>query len=134
MTETEYKRQVYMDATRICTRYRAMKRQLVFLRREILHAGGGAADGMPRGSGTGDPTARKAARLITALSSLETKIQAIETAYNALPDEAAKRLIRKNVFDGIPITHVDVPMSESTCKRIREAYILQVAIELGLYW
>ena len=134
MTEKEFKKKACEDAYRICSRYLTMKRQLDFLRKEIIHGSAGPADGMPRGSGTGDPTARKAERLIVSLARVEEKIRAVEDALDALPDDEAKYLIRKNIFEGVPIKSVDVHMSESTCKRVREAYILRVAVNLGLYW
>lgn len=134
MTAREYRKQVYNDASMIATRYLTMKRQIRYLQDEIIHAQGGCADGMPRGSGTGDPTATKAERMIRSLTDVQRKVDAVEKAFAELRDEHERTLIRKNVFEGIPVTHIDVPISSRTCQRIRGQFIWHVALNLGMYW
>lgn len=91
----------------------------------------GPGDGMPRGGGNGDPTAAKAAKLVARLGEVDRKIHALQAAMDLMPDEDARVLIRKNLYDHIPLQHIPVNMSERTAKRTRSMYIRLVAEYMG---
>ena len=86
---------------------------------------------MPRGGGNGDPTAAKAEKLIARLAEVDRKIDAMQKALDALPDEESRVLVRKNLFDHLPMQYIPVSMSERTMKRVRAQYIRLVAEYMG---
>lgn len=122
---------VYYRNTQLCKSYYKLKKRRKAQEREILYASSGPGDGMPHGSGTGDPTAQKAEKLLRLLAETDRQITAVEKAYNALPDLTARELIRLNLFDGVPMHHIPLPISESTMKRIRADFVRQVAENMG---
>ncbi len=97
---------------------------------EMILQGSPAADGQPKGSGTGNPTARKAERLIVVKERNDQKIRAIEKALYRMGDKCAQDVIRKNLFEGVRMAHIDLPVSIPTMKRYRSKYILYLAQEL----
>ena len=98
---------------------------------EIILFGSPTADGQPKVSGAGDPTARKAERLLAVKERNDQKIRAIEKAFYRMRDKCAQDVIRKNLFEGVRMAHIDLPVSIPTMKRYRSKYILYLAQELG---
>lgn len=85
----------------------------------------------PPGGALGNPTARKAERLIARKEQNERKIRAIERAWNGLPDETERELIERNIFQRIPMNWIDLPMSERSMQRVRRWFLRRLAEELG---
>lgn len=122
---------MYQRNARLAKCYYFWQKQRREIERDILLASAGPGDGMPRGNSTGDPTAAKAGKLIALLGEADKKIRALETAMDRMPDEESRTLIRKNLYDHIPLQYIPVNMSERTMKRIRALYIRLVAEEMG---
>ncbi|HIX12760.1 MAG TPA: hypothetical protein H9985_03950 [Candidatus Anaerofilum faecale] len=121
---------IYRQCVAIAKSYYAMLRRRKEQEEEVLH-GSAPPDGQPHGSGVGDPTARKAERLIAARQRNEQKIRAVEQAWARMDDDTAREFIRQNVFEGVPMQYIDLPMSISTMKRMRSKFVCMVAEELG---
>lgn len=124
-------KEVYQRNARLAKCYYFWLKQRRDIERDILYASAGPGDGMPRGGGNGDPTAAKAEKLIARLGEVDRKIHALQEAMDAMPDEDARVLIRKNLYDHIPLQYIPVNMSESTMKRTRALYIRLVAEKMG---
>ena len=98
---------------------------------EIILHGSSCNDGQPKAQGTGDPTARKAERLIAAKERNDWKIRAVEQAWSRMEDQTARDFVKFNLFEGLQMQHIDLPMSIRTMKRTRSQFIRFVAEELG---
>lgn len=96
----------------------------------ILH-GSVCNDGQPRARGAGDPTGRKAERLVAAKERNDRKIRAVEQAWVRMVDETAREFVKKNLFENVQMQYIDLPMSIRTMKRTRAQFIRYVAEELG---
>ena len=121
---------IYRQCTAIAKSYYTMLKRRKEQEEIILH-GSPVNDGQPKSSGTGDPTARKAERLIAAKERNDWKIRAVEQAWCRMVDETAREFIKKNIFEGVRMQYIDLPMSVPTMKRIRSKFIRFVAEELG---
>lgn len=124
-------KEVYQRNARLAKCYYFWLKQRRDIERDILYASAGPWDGMPRGGGNGDPTAAKVEKLIARLEEVDKKIRALQEAMDAMPDEEARVLIRKNLYDHIPLQYIPVNMSESTMKRTRALYVCLVAEKMG---
>lgn len=122
---------MYQRNVRLAKCYYFWLRQRRDIQRDILYASAAPGDGMPRASGNGDPTAAKAEKLIARLAEVDRKIDAMQKALDALPDEESRVLVRKNLFDHLPMQYIPVSMSERTMKRVRAQYIRLVAEYMG---
>lgn len=121
---------IYRQCVAIAKSYYAMLQRRKEQEEEILH-GSAPPDGQPHGSGVGDPTGRKAERLIAARQRNEQKIRAVEQAWARMDDDTAREFIRQNVFEGVPMHYIALPISIRTMKRTRGLFIAYVAEELG---
>lgn len=121
---------IYRQCTAIAKSYYIMLRRRKE-QEEIILFGSPARDGQPKSSQVGDPTGRKAERLIAAKERNDRKIRAIERAWCRMADEPAREFIKKNLFEGVRMQYIDLPMSIPTMKRIRSAFIRCLAEELG---
>ena len=121
---------IYRQCTAIAKSYYAMLDRRKEAVEDALH-GTAPPDGQPHGPGTGDPTARKAERLIVARRRNEQKIRAVEQAWARMADDTAREFIRQNVFEGVPMHYIALPISIRTMKRTRGMFITYVAEELG---
>lgn len=121
---------IYRQCVAIAKSYYAMLRRRKEQEEEILY-GSSPPDGQPHGSGAGDPTARKAERLIMARRRNEQKIRAVEQAWARMADETAREFIKQNVFESVPMQYIGLPISLRTMKRTRGLFITYVAEELG---
>ena len=121
---------IYRQCVAIAKSYYAMLQRRKEQEEEILH-GSAPPDGQPHGSGVGDPTGRKAERLIAARQRNEQKIRAVEQAWARMDDDTAREFIRQNVFEGVPMQYIDLPVSIPTMKRMRSKFVCMVAEELG---
>lgn len=121
---------IYRQCVAISKSYYTMLRRRREQEEIILH-GSACNDGQPKAQGTGDPTARKAERLIAAKERNDWKIRAVEQAWCRMVDEPAREFVKKNIFEGIQMQHIDLPMSIRTMKRTRSQFIRYVAEELG---
>ncbi len=61
----------------------------------------------------------------------EEKINAIERALEAMTDRTKQEAIRLNLFEGVPIQSIDLPLSISSIKRARKTFIVKLAENLG---
>ena len=121
---------IYRQCVAIAKSYYTMLRRRREQEEIILH-GSPLHDGQPKAQGVGDPTARKAERLIAAKERNDWKIRAVEQAWCRMVDEPAREFVKKNIFEGIQMQHIDLPMSIRTMKRTRSQFIRYVAEELG---
>lgn len=121
---------IYRQCVAIAKSYYTMLRRRREQEEIILH-GSPLHDGQPKAQGVGDPTARKAERLIAAKERNEWKIRAVEQAWCRMVDETAREFVKKNIFEGIQMQYIDLPMSIRTMKRTRSQFIRYVAEELG---
>lgn len=123
-------KEIYSQCTALAKSYYAMLRRRKELEEQILY-GSLCNDGQPKGSGTGDPTARKAERLVIAKERNEWKIRAVEQAWCRMIDETEREFIKQNLFEQIPMQCIDLPMSMRSMKYAREKYINFLAEEMG---
>lgn len=123
-------KEIYSQCTALAKSYYAMLRRRKELEEQILY-GSPCNDGQPKGSGTGDPTARKAERLVVAKERNEWKIRAVEQAWCRMVDETDRELIKQNLFKQMPMHCIDLPMSVIDMKRTRKKYLTFLAEELG---
>lgn len=121
---------IYRQCVAIAKSYYTMLRRRREQEEIILH-GSPLHDGQPKAQGVGDPTARKAERLIAAKERNDWKIRAVEQAWCRIVDEPAREFVKKNIFEGIQMQYIDLPMSIRTMKRTRSQFIRYVAEELG---
>lgn len=121
---------IYRQCVAIAKSYYTMLRRRMEQEETILH-GSPLHDGQPKAQGVGDPTARKAERLIAAKERNDWKIRAVERAWRRMVDEPAREFVKKNIFEGIQMQYIDLPMSIRTMKRTRSQFIRYVAEELG---
>lgn len=121
---------IYCQCVTIAKSYYTMLRRRREQEEIILH-GSPLHDGQPKAQGVGDPTARKAERLIAAKERNDWKIRAVEQAWCRMVDEPAREFVKKNIFEGIQMQYIDLPMSIRTMKRTRSQFIRYVAEELG---
>lgn len=121
---------IYRQCTAIAKSYYTMLKRRKEQEEIILH-GSPVNDGQPKGTGTGNPTARKAERLIAAKERNDWKIKAVEQAWRRMADETAREFIRLNIFESVQMQYIDLPMSIRTMKRTRSQFIRFVAEELG---
>lgn len=121
---------IYRQCVAIAKSYYTMLRRRREQEEIILH-GSPLHDGQPKAQGVGDPTARKAERLIAAKERNDWKIRAVEQAWCRMVDETVREFIKKNIFEGTQMQYIDLPMSIRTMKRTRSQFIRYVAEELG---
>lgn len=121
---------IYRQCVAIAKSYYTMLRRRREQEEIILH-GSPMHDGQPKAQGVGDPTARKAERLIAAKERNDWKIRAVEQAWCRMVDEPAREFVKKNLFEGVRMQYIDLPMSIRTMKRTRSRFIRYVAEELG---
>lgn len=121
---------IYRQCVAISKSYYTMLRRRREQEEIILH-GSACNDGQPKAQGTGDPTARKAERLIAAKELNDWKIRAVEQALRRMEDQTARDFVKFNLFEGLQMQYIDLPMSIPTMKRLRSKFIRFVAEELG---
>lgn len=121
---------IYRQCVAISKSYYTMLRRRREQEEIILH-GSACNDGQPKAPGTGDPTARKAERLIAAKERNDWKIRAVEQAWSRMEDQTARDFVKFNLFEGLQMQYIDLPMSIRTMKRTRSLFIRYVAEELG---
>lgn len=121
---------IYRQCVAIAKSYYTMLRRRREQEEIILH-GSPMHDGQPKAHDVGDPTARKAERLIAAKERNDWKIRAVEQAWCRMVDEPAREFVKKNIFEGTQMQYIDLPMSIRTMKRTRSQFIRYVAEELG---
>lgn len=120
---------IYRQCVAIAKSYYTMLRRRREQEEIILH-GSPLHDGQPKAQGVGDPTARKAERLIAAKERNDLKIRAVEQAWRRMVDDPAQEFIKKNLFEGVRMQYIDLPMSIPTMKRLRSKFVRYVAEEL----
>lgn len=121
---------IYCQCVAIAKSYYTMLRRRREQEEIILH-GSACNDGQPKAQGTGDPTARKAERLIAAKERNDWKIRAVEQAWSRMEDQTARDFVKYNLFEGLQMRYIDLPMSIRTMTRTRSQFIRFVAEELG---
>lgn len=63
----------------------------------------------------------------------EWQIRAIEDAmHSAAKDESERIFIAKNLFEGVQMSYIPLPMSQSTMKRVRREFLDRLVENLGL--
>ena len=77
------------------------------------------------------PVSGAAARPSLAHERNSWKIRAVEQAWPRMPDDTAREFIQRNIFEGVRMRYIPLPLSVSTMKRLRRRFITYVAEELG---
>ena len=114
--------------------YRMLQRQKE-IEEEIIHETH-APDGQPRGSGMGDPTARKVEKILQRQRENDRKIRAVEQAWISFQDKRVRMFIKKNFFEGLLMREICIimpegtPMAEITMKRYRKKFLIRLAENL----
>ena len=121
---------IYRQCIVIAKNYYAMLQRRQELTEMILY-GSVLVDGQPKSNSTGNPTAQKAEKLIALQSRNDYKIKAVERAWARMPDMAARDFIKFNVFQGVQMHYINLPLSIRTMKRLRSQFIFYIAEELG---
>ena len=120
---------VYNRCVEVASAYYTLLRRRKEMEEEIIYQNNGP-NFQPAPSQPGNPTANKAERLILCLQENDRKIHAVEQAWHAMVDETARQVIRYNLFEGIPLKSVNLPMSERSMKRCRKLFLTRLAQEL----
>ena len=55
---------------------------------------------------------------------------AIKKCMDELPDDVSREMIKRNLFFQIPMNQINLPISESSMKRIRKKFLLRLAEEM----
>lgn len=130
MKEERIPADIYWQCVAVAKSYYTMIRRRQEMEEIILH-GSPVNDGQPKGSGTGNPTARKAEQLLAARERNDQKIRAVERAFFRMNDKCAQDFVRKNLFEGVRMHYINLPLSLATMKRYRSKFIQILAHELG---
>lgn len=126
----ELERDVYSRCLNIAKSYYTLIRRRKELETELVFFAAGRIDGMPRSTRQVNPTAEKAERILDRRQEIDRKIHAVERALDACTDTYDRQLIQKNLFEQVPLAHLDLPMSERTMKRRRKAFLVNLAENL----
>ena len=121
---------VYRNAVNISKSYYAMLRRRHEIEDEIISASH-APDGQPGGGGPGDPTGRKAERIIQRQAENERKIKAVEQAWDEFTEPYQREFIKLNLFENIRMDDINLPVSLRSMKRLRKKFLIQVAENLN---
>ena len=121
---------VYRNAVNISKSYYAMLRRRHEIEDEIISASH-APDGQPGGGGPGDPTGRKAERIIQRQAENERKIKAVEQAWDEFAEPYQREFIKLNLFENIRMDDINLPVSLRSMKRLRKKFLIQVAENLN---
>ena len=108
--------------------YRMLQRQRE-IEEEIIHETH-APDGQPRGSGTGDPTARKVEKILQRQRENDKKIRAVEQAWMRCDSDDEREFIKQNLFRYKQMQFINLPFSIITMKRYRKRFLIYLAEEL----
>lgn len=120
---------VYRLCVNIARSYYALLRRRREIENEIIFAGH-LPDGQPRGGGTSNETADKAERMILRKEECNRKIKAIEQALSECQDDCEREFIKLNLFDGVWIRNVNLPIADRTMKRYRKQFLVRLAENL----
>ena len=120
---------VYRMAVNVSKSYYAMLRRREEIEDEIIHASP-SPNGQPGGSGPGDPTGRKAEKIILRQQENERKIKAVEQAWAAFSEPYQREFIRLNLFENIRMDDINLPISLRSMKRLRHKFLINVAENL----
>ena len=60
----------------------------------------------------------------------DKKIKAVEQAWAACMDECEQELIKKNLFEHVPMAYINLPMSERSMRRARKRFLIRLAERL----
>jgi hypothetical protein len=121
---------VYRNAVNISKSYYAMLHRRHEIEDEIISASH-APDGQPGGGGPGDPTGRKAERIIQRQAENERKIKAVEQAWDEFTEPYQREFIKLNLFENIRMDDINLPVSLRSMKRLRKKFLIQVAENLN---
>ena len=121
---------IYRNAVNISKSYYAMLRRRHEIEDEIISASH-APDGQPGGGGPGDPTGRKAERIIQRQAENERKIKAVEQAWDEFTEPYQREFIKLNLFENIRMDDINLPVSLRSMKRLRKKFLIQVAENLN---
>ena len=121
---------VYRNAVNISKSYYVMLRRRHEIEDEIISASH-APDGQPGGSGPGDPTGRKAEKIIQRQAENERKIKAVKQAWDEFTEPYQREFIRLNLFENIRMDDINLPVSLRSMKRLRKKFLIQVAENLN---
>lgn len=108
--------------------YRMLQRQKE-IEEEIIHEAH-APDGQPRGSGVGDPTGRKAEKILQRQKENDRKIRAVEQAWMECENDSERELIKRNLFERTQMQYIRLDMSLRTMKRCRKRFLIRLAKNL----
>lgn len=61
----------------------------------------------------------------------EVKIKALEQAWAQMADETEREFIKLNIFEGVRMHYIELPLSIRSMKRLRAKFIFMLAVELN---
>ena len=121
---------IYRTAVNVSKSYYTMLMRRKEIEDEIIHASP-ISDGQPRGRGPGDPTGRKAEKIIQRQAENERKIKAVEQARDEFTEPYQREFIKLNLFENIRMDDINLPVSLRSMKRLRKKFLIQVAENLN---
>ena len=121
---------VYKRCLATAEDYYNLLRRRKEIEEEVIFAGRSLSAGMLYSGTGGNETDQKTERLIARKYHLNEQIKAVEQAWNIARDDTEKEFIRLNLFDSIPMNHIELPMSLRTMKRCRQRFLVNLAVNL----
>ncbi len=121
---------IYSRMVHLAESYDVLRKRRQEIENEILYAHS-SLQFIARGSGVSDPTGHKAEKLILRKKEVERKISAIEQAWESFDTPMHREVIRKNLFEGVPMEQINLPCSVRTMKRIRKRFLTALAENLN---
>lgn len=129
MTVEHLDTDIYTRCLSVAKSYYQMIRRQKEIEDDILCASI-CSDGQPHGTGVSDPTARKAERIVLRQEENARKIVAVEQAWSLMTEDGGREFIKKNLFEHIPMQHINLALSIIAMKRVRKKFMIALAMNL----
>lgn len=121
---------IYREVVNVAKSYYALLRRRKEIEDELINASP-VSDGQPHGTTPGDPTARKAERIILRQAENDRKIKAVEQAWATFTEPYQREFIKLNLFENIRMEDINLPISLRSMKRLRKKFLINVARNLN---
>lgn len=121
---------IYREVVNVAKSYYALLRRRKEIEDELINASP-VSDGQPHGTTPGNPTARKAERIILRQAENDRKIKAVEQAWATFTEPYQREFIKLNLFENIRMEDINLPISLRSMKRLRKKFLINVARNLN---
>lgn len=121
---------IYREVVNVAKSYYALLRRRKEIEDELINASP-VSDGQPHGTTPGDPTARKAERIILRQAENDRKIKAVEQAWATFTEPYQREFIKLNLFENIRMEDINLPISLRSMKRLRKKFLINIARNLN---